>query len=127
MTKKILRFYFGADSLESAFDNLINAKALALESDTFETADRLCGIIGDKIALEGLWAYLDGIISALSKAERDVLLRYSARRNAPKDKNERRDANRVIIKFTRRARRLGEFEEAITLIKKYYCLIAVTV
>ena len=124
VTKKILRFYFGADSLERAFDNLIKVKALAFESDTLETADRLCSIIGDKMRLERLWAYLDGIISTFSEEERGVLLKYCKRR-LPLDDGGRRETKRVIIKFTRRARRLREFADCISILKKYYCLIKV--
>ena len=123
MTKKILRFYFGADSLERAFDNLIINKALAFESDTLKTADRLCEIIGEKIRLEELWAYLDGIIVPFSEEEREMLLRYCARRDEPLSDRERRACKRAVIKFTRHARRLGEFTDAVSTIKKYYCLI----
>ena len=123
MTKKILRFYFGADSLERAFDNLIRAKALAYGADTLQTADRLCEIIGDKIKLEELWSYLDGILSSFSEDEREWLLRYCARRGGPLSRNERMEERRAVIKFTRHARRLGEFTGAVTILKRYYCLI----
>ena len=121
--KKILRFYFGADSLERAFDNLIMSKALDFEGDALETADKLCGVIGEKMKLERLWAYLDAIVSTFSDEERRVLAAYSARRDTPLSDADSREAKRVVIKFTRRARRLGEFAESYSVIKKYYCLI----
>ena len=72
--KKILRFYFGADSLERAFDNLIERKAYDFEADTLEVAERLIEVIGDKMKLQRLWGYLDGVISSLYENEREVLL-----------------------------------------------------
>ena len=125
MTKKILRFYFGADSLERAFENLIFNKAFDFEADTLETADRLCSIIGEKMKLEKLWGYLDGVISSFSGEERDALCLYSSRRGTPLSDSERRVAKRAVIKFTRHARRLKEFSDGISILKKYYCLIKV--
>ena len=122
-TKKILRFYFGADSLERAFDNLINIKALDLEANALENANRLCAVIGEKMGLERLWGYLDGVLSTFSEEEKGVLSFYSSRRENPLTDGELRAVKRVVIKFTRRARRLGEFAGDIEVLKKYYCLI----
>lgn len=123
--KKILRFYFGADSLERAFDNLILSKATDFGADTLDTAERLCTVIGEKMRLERLWAYLDGVLSAFSEEDRGALKNYSSRRDIPLSDGERRAAKRAIIKFTRRARRLDEFSDDFPILKKYYCLIAV--
>ena len=122
-TKKILRFYFSAGSLEEAFDNLIISKACAPFADGLETAERLCGVIGDKIQLERLWAYLDGVVSGLSEEERETLLKYSARGTTVK--SDDKAVKRAVIKFIRRAHRLEEFEEDIAVLNKYYCLIKV--
>ena len=122
--KKILRFYFGADSLERAFDNLIYGKALNFEGDALETAERLCAIIGEKIRLKELWNYLDGVISTLPEEDRQALISYSARRDEPLSDGEWKAAKRAVIKFTRRARRLEEYTDGFTILKKYYCLIA---
>ena len=123
--KKILRFYFGADSLERAFDNLITSKAFDTEGDALENAEKICLIIDEKMRLERLWTYLDGIISILSGEEKSVLMHYSARRVPAIGEAERRAVRRAVIKFTRRARRLNDFEEAFNILKKYYCLISV--
>ena len=122
--KKILRFYFGAESLERAFDNLILTKATDFGADTLETAERLCAVIGEKMRLERLWAYLDSVLSAFSEEDRGALKNYSSRRTALKD-SEHRAARRAIIKFTRHARRLDEFSDDFPILKKYYCLIKV--
>ena len=123
--KKILRFYFGADSLERAFDNLITSKAFDFGADTLETADRLCAVIGEKMMLERLWAYLDDILSAFSEEDRVSLLNYASKRGIPHDDAERKAIKRAVIKFTRRARRLSEFSGSISVLKKYYCLIKI--
>ena len=125
VTKKILRFYFGADSLERAFDNLIINKAFDFGADTLETAEKLCSVIGEKMRLERLWAYLDGVICSLSEEDKGALSLYASRRGVPFNDNERRAVKRAVIKFTRRARRLGEFKGDISILKKYYCLITV--
>ena len=121
--KKILRFYFGADSLERAFDNLITQKAFDFGADTLETAERLCNVIGEKMRLERLWAYLDGVLSSFSEEDRSALFRYSLRRTAPLNEAENRAVKRAVIKFTRHARRLSEFADDISVLKKYYCLL----
>ena len=123
--KKILRFYFGADSLERAFDTLILSKATDFGADTLDTAERLCAVIGEKMRLERLWAYLDGVLSAFSEEDRGALKNYSSRRDIPLSDGERRAAKRAIIKFTRRARRLDEFSDDFPILKNYYCLIEV--
>ena len=120
--KKILRFYFGADSLERAFDNLILTKAFDFGADTLETAERMCAVIGEKMRLERLWSYLDGILSVFSEDDRLSLLKY-ATKAAPFDDDENRAIKRAVIKFTRHARRLSEFSDDIAVLKKYYCLI----
>ena len=121
--KKLLRFYFGADSLERAFDNLIISKAYDFGADTLATAEKLCAVIGDKMKLERLWGYLDCVISTFTDEERSVLLSYSARCGLPPGEKE---VKRAVIKFTRRARRIEEFADSIYVLKKYYCLIGDT-
>ena len=120
---KILRFYFGAGSLERALDHLITDKALNFEGDTLDTAERLCEIIGEKIELEKLWEYLDGVLAPLSAQEREVLALYSARRDFPLSDAQMREAKRAVIKFTRHARKLAQFGVGFEVLDKYYCLI----
>ena len=119
--KRILRFYFGAESLERAFDNLIMQKAFDFGADTLETAERLCTVIDEKMRLERLWTYLDGVLSVFSEEDRVALKNYSSRRTF--DDAERRAVKRAVIKFTRHARRICEFSDGISVLKKYYCLI----
>ena len=123
--KKILRFYFGAESLERAFNNLIISKASDFGSDTLETAERLCAVIGEKMRLKRLWAYLDGVLSAFSEGDKAALKNYSSKRTASFDSAELRAVKRAVIKFTRHARRIGEFADDFPVLSKYYCLIRV--
>lgn len=120
-TKKILRFYFSAESLNKAFDSLIISRACAPETDGLDAAEKLCSLIGDKMRLERLWGYLDNILSGLSEEERVTLSKYSARCAALKSND--REVKRAVIKFTRRARRLDELDEEISVLNDYYCLI----
>lgn len=122
-TKKILRFYFSAESLDRAFDNLIAHKACDCGADAFKAAEGLCDVIGERMGLERLWAYLDGILSVFSDKERGTLHAYSLRRAAPLKGAALAEAKRSIIKFTRRARRLADFGYGISVLNKYYCLI----
>ena len=121
--KKFLRFYFGADSLERAFDNLIMGKALNFEGDALETAERLCSVIGEKIRLKELWNYLDGVFLTMPEEDKKALINYSSRRDIPLSDTEWKAAKRAVIKFMRRARRLEDFTDDFTILKKYYCLI----
>ena len=123
--KKILRFYFGADSLERALENLINVKAYDFGADTLATAERLCAVIGEKMRLERLWAYLDGILSVFSAEDIRALKNYASRRVKPLDDNGRRAEKRAVIKFMRHARRLKDFEDDFQTVKKYFPLIRI--
>ena len=125
--KRILRFYYCADSLERAFDNLILKIASSFDGSGFDCADRLCRIIGEKSELAALWDYLDGIISRLPEDDNAALgeyarLRCGIKRLAP---DEIKRLRRAVIKFKRRARRLDGFKRGTELVGKYYCLTSV--
>ena len=120
-TKRILRFYFAADSLDRAFDNLIMRKACTANADGFTTAESICDVIAQKSCLERLWSYLDSVLTGFSQEDRVTLLNYSAR-CAPK--NCGNEVKRVVIRFVRHARRLPEFAEDIAVLDKYAALMA---
>ena len=120
-TKKILRFYFSAESLERAFDNLIINNACAWNLSGLAAAEKLCSIVGEKICLERLWAYLDKVMATFSESEREILSGYSAR--YPVFKGDDKALKRTVIKFTRRAHRISDFGEETGVLKKYYCLL----
>lgn len=125
--KRVLRFYFCADSLESAFDNLIinNAYKSAQPYSGELYAERICSILEEKEALSRLWGYLDKVIGGITQGDRDALESYALMRCGIKrlDDEKRRGIKRAAIKFKRRARRLESFNEALQLVNKYYSLI----
>lgn len=125
--KKILRFYFSADALEKAFNNLIidNAcKSVQPYSGEFYAEKILC-LLEEKGELSRLWNYLDGVISGISGEDRGALESYALMRIGIKklDEEKRRGIRRAAMKFTRRARRLESFDKALRLIYKYYSLL----
>ena len=123
-TKKIMRFYFSADSLDRAFANLIMRRACDAASDAFAAAEGLCEIIGDRMRLEELWAYLDGVLSEFTERERLALSKYAAKNGADfVSAAELRTVKSAVNKFTRRARRLRSFADGVTTLDRYYCLL----
>lgn len=126
--KKILRFYYCAASLERAFDNLImKIAASSFDKSCIAGADKLCRIINEKSGLAKLWEYLDGIIEKLPDEERAALEEYACMRCGIKrlGAEDVKRIRRAVIKFKRRARRLGSFSKGAELVAKYYCLIRV--
>lgn len=126
--KRILRFYYCAEVLERAFDNLIMKIATSsFDKSCFPGADRLCRIIAEKSELSRLWGYLDGIIPSLSEEERASLEEYAKMRCGIKKlgADDVKRLRRAVIKFKRRARRLNNFSKGVELVGKYYCLIHV--
>lgn len=126
--KKLLRFYYCAEGLERAFDNLILKIAISsYDKGCFSGADRLCRIIDEKSELSKLWNYLDGIIPNLSEEEKASLEEYAKMRCGIKrlGADDIKRLRRAVIKFRRRARRLDGFSRGVELVGKYYCLIPV--
>lgn len=101
-----MRFYFSAGSLDRALNNLITRLALAAGGDTYAGcepyAERILGLIEVKERLGQFWARLDGIIGALTEADRAALKRYASVRGGPAA-TEKRELHRAVVKFTRRA------------------------
>ncbi|MDE6868145.1 MAG: hypothetical protein K2J83_03260 [Clostridia bacterium] len=124
--KRLLRFYYCAEGLERAFENLILKIALSSYGKScFYNADRLCRIIDEKSELNKLWNYLDGIIPALSQEERTSLKEYAEMRCGIKRLcgEDFKRIRRAVVKFKRRARRLDGFTRGAELVGKYYCLL----
>lgn len=122
-TKRILRFYFSADSLERALNNIILHTACDGGRDALQSAEKLCSVIGDKILLKRLWGYLDGVMSRLEEEERQILCAY-CERGAAGGENVKK-IKRALARFTRRATRLADFREEIETLNGYYCLVRV--
>lgn len=124
--KQLLRFYFGADRLNGALDNLMLAEGCRSGNFPWEgerLAERLCALVGAKYRLNALWRYLDGVIGGFSERERLSLRRYAERRSAAGgEESGRREMRAAAMKFTRRARSLARHGEAIALLGRYAAL-----
>jgi len=127
-SKRLLKFYFSAESVNRALDNLITENALASAGygrDGVYYAEKICALINAKRELSALWRYLDGVIGALSVDERAVLRFYGTLRGGTSklSTQSRREIKRVTVKFTRRARAVGRYAEGVRLVGEYYCLM----
>lgn len=127
-SKQLIKFYFSAENVNRALDNLILNKAL--KSANYGRgceyyAERIFALIDAKKELSRLWDYLDGVVSSLTEKERSVLKFYGGLRTGLSDLTLARakEVKRVTVKFTRHARFLERYGEGVRLVKKYYCLM----
>lgn len=123
--KRLLKFYFAADGINRALDNLILNEALKAEDSErgcLYFAERIAELIDVKDGLTKLWQYLDGVAETFSSEERELLETYAERgkRCAPQSK-----LKKVTVKFSRRLRRIKSFEREAELLGKYYNLCGV--
>ena len=126
-SKRLIRFYFSAEILNRALDNLITLNAL--NTDDFSRGAEYCAekvlkLIQVKRELCGLWHYLDVIICGMSAEERRILEFYGAMRRGIKSLGKERvkEIKRATVKFTRRARGLERYSGGLRLLDEYYCL-----
>lgn len=126
--KKLLRFYFSAESVNRTLNNLITAAGCSsgnAAEDGLYYAEKLLGLIEVKRELSLLWRYLDGVMDGLKESERQILKRYGALRCgiAKLDEAERRGIRRAAVKFMRHCRGLGRFAAAVGFVGEYYELM----
>ena len=126
--KKLLRFYFSADSLNRALDNIITRLALASGEDVFSGceryAERIASVIEVKSELCGLWARLDQIIGAMTERDKFTLKRYAAMRTGPVGA-DKREIHRAAVKFARRSGGLlSGSQNVYKILCAYQCLIS---
>ena len=126
-SKRLLKFYFAADSLNRPLDNLITQNALA-SADGFLSgefyAERILELVCAKKELNALWRHLDGVISGFSESEKKVLRYYGTMRGgtAKLPAETVREIKRVTVKFKRRLRNIERFAEGIRLVYGFYTL-----
>lgn len=126
--KKLLRFYYSADSLNKALDNLIMRLALAAGEDVFSGcgryAERIASVIDVKQKLGGLWARLDEIISAMTEGDRLTLKKYASMRVGP-GCADKKEIHRASVKFARRAGGLlSGSDKVYKVLCAYQCLLS---
>ncbi|MDE6667986.1 MAG: hypothetical protein K2K38_06565 [Clostridia bacterium] len=127
-SKQLIRFYFSADNINKALDNLILDKALKSANFTRSCeyyAERISALICAKEELSKLWNYLDKVVSSLNQRERRVLKFYAGLRVGLSKLTLARakEVKRVTVKFTRHARNIERYGEGVRLVKEYYCLM----
>lgn len=129
--KKLLRFYYSADSLNSALDNIIKGFAAAAATDVYRGCEYYFGkiavVVEKKVGLSGLWRALDGIISKMSARDWETLGFYARLRTgtARLEEGVRREIHRAVVKFARRAgTSLDRFSAETDILNEYYCLIS---
>lgn len=125
--KRLLKFYFYADALNAALDRLISAVAVkSYEAGAgYQSAEKIMSVIDAKDELSKLWRYLDGVMNGLNESDIETLRYYGGLRVGSKSLGEDavREIKRAVSKFTRRARFIGRFDRAVSLVREYYCLL----
>lgn len=124
--KRLLRFYFSADGLDRALNNLMTAAACRSGAEAGrgqESAQRLCALIGAKCELGALWGYLHGVLGGMDGEERQTLADYARRRGRrPASAEQNRATHRAAVKFARRLGRLERYAEGVKVLERYYFL-----
>ncbi len=126
--KRLLKFYFCADGLDGALNNLIMRRALNLECSALAAAEGICDLLEEKSELSRLWGYMNRVMAGMPRGEAETLKSYALLRTGFSRLTEdmRKEYKRVTVKYFRRARNVVRYEKAIELINKYYCLISVS-
>lgn len=126
--KRLFKFYFGAERLDGALNNLIEKYALN-SADCARSAEycaeKIIRIAEVKRQLSGLWAYMDGVMNKLTGEEREALRFFGTLRTGlgRQPESKIKLIKRASMKFTRKARRLDGFKSAVELAEGFYCLL----
>ncbi len=127
-SKRLLRFYFSAEGVDRALNNLITAAGCAsfyAPGKGVYYAEKMLRLIEVKSELGLLWNYLDGILKEFSDVERQTLKRYGELRCgfSKLGDEDRRGIRRAAVKFARHARGIERFSAAVELVGEYYSLM----
>jgi hypothetical protein len=123
-TKRVLKFYFCADTLNTVFDRAILFRAYASAGSAREggvVAEEICKLIESKQKLHSLWLYLNGVINTFDEKEKEVLKFFALYRGGEEIEEEKlKRIKSVAMKFRRRARGLDCFKEEFRIVEEYY-------
>ncbi len=128
--KRILRFYFSADSLNAAMDNLIERAAFSsrdIYRDGDYYAEKIIAVIEAKRQLSLLWGYLNAVVSGLPERDEQILASYAMMRTglSKLSPDGEREVRRALIKFVRRAKRgIDRFGAGLKIVDECYALIS---
>lgn len=125
--KRLLKFYYFADSLNSALDGAVYRLAVACGRDLYNGceyyAEKMAELVEVKGKFGGLWARLDCVLGAMTEADNRALKRYAAMREGGTEE-ERKQIHRAVVKFSRRASNLlSKVDSEYRLVCAYYSLI----
>lgn len=126
--KKILRFYYSAESLNERLDSLISATAsLSWKSGGTALADfsRVEKLVEVKGELSEFYARLCGVMSGMSESDLRTLKSYSSMRTGTGklSAEAKSEIHRAAVKFARRASGvISSCPQAIKCVKAYYAL-----
>lgn len=120
--KLLLKFYFGADSLNERLDKLIEYHACRTDGSSFE---KVAALIEDKKTLCKLMDYLEGKFDKLTQRDISALERYAKLRVSVQklEDDVRRDIKRAVMKFTRKLTFLERHEEEVKTLKNYRAIL----
>ncbi len=126
--KRLLKFYYSAERLNSALDNLMLKLALSSAQ-----SDKSCEFYAEKIIAVGevkrelaeLWGRLDGYMRGLTERDKATLKTYAFARVGAKKTGgiPEKEIHRAAVKFSRRAAGLlNSCQRAYKTLCAYYCL-----
>lgn len=122
-SKRLLKFYFCADGIEGALDRLILREACDPShcADALHCAERVQSLVLAKVSLSALWAYIDGVMGQFGEGDRSLLFKYalSCSGFAGVEGATHNAVRRTVVRFMRRARRLGDYAGALALVDGY--------
>ena len=126
--KKLLKFYFRAQRLNYALDDLIAAVACKSSQGDWGGeyyAERLITIIQKKALLGQLWRYLHGVLSSFCRRDLLILKSYALSQGGYSGlpREQANGIRRVVVRFMRRARLLDRYAKATELVSQYYSLL----
>jgi hypothetical protein len=121
-TKRVLRFYFAADTLNSLFDRLMLKLALDVDSDE-KSMERLIVLDDEKCCLAEFWRYLNRAMVEFSHEDLMFLEEYAMLRSgmAFNDDLQRKRLKRLLMRFTRRTPYLSAHGRALEMLDRYHC------
>lgn len=120
--KMLLRFYHSADRLEKSLDRILFRHALR-PTNTLVDIEKICQVMEMKDELSRLWAYLDGIMSVLTRQERMMLKIYAKCRSSNAllclPSEVQRQLHTCVGKFRRRCTGVQKYAHALIVLKEF--------
>ena len=122
-SKRLLKFYFCADGIEGALDRLILREACkpSYSADALHCAERVQSLVLAKVSLSALWAYIGNVVGQFGGRDRSLLFKYALSGSgfAGVEGATHNAVRRTVVRFMRRARRLGDYAGALAHVDGY--------